>query len=104
MKIKYYYTEKVTIQEFAEKHDLTMIVAERKEKTPTRFYAGFEDCDIVERNLLISVHGNGDTENEAIRDYVRQISGKIIMYNRWDERANRKEIIVPTLLDYTPDE
>ena len=104
MKIERRLVEKFTIEEFAVEHDLTMEVVERSSsilKLPhmgedSRFYAHFKGAEVMERGMLSSSSGNGATEEEAIRDYARQISERRLAFNATSE-DNRVEIKVPSL-------
>lgn len=96
MKIEYHYIPTMTIEQFAEKHDLTMAIFERKGGHPSvRFYAHFKNAEVKDGSVLIGEHGNGPTEGEAIADYARKISGKRLVLNAYDEK--RLEIDVPGL-------
>lgn len=97
MKIIYSYVvpeEEMTLEEFADKHNLTMYVYERKNKNLPRFYARF-DAEVSEGRFLKSVFGEGDTPEEAIVDYIPQISQKLLVLNAYSR--SRKEIKVPKL-------
>jgi hypothetical protein len=85
-----------TLQEFAEKHDLVMRVIERGASRPShaeRYCAYFEHCEIKGAGVLIGVHGNGDTEDAAIEDYMRQISEKRLVVDAYQN--SRTEITAP---------
>lgn len=65
-----------TIQEFAERHDLTMQVYERTHaECPDKYYAKFANSDIVEGCCLLGAYGNGHTIKSAIAAYAERISG-----------------------------
>ena len=57
--------KRMTIEQFAEKHNLTMVVNERHSgcgnNTLPRFYARFENSDVSEGFLLYGKYGNGNT-------------------------------------------
>jgi hypothetical protein len=92
--------QKMTLEEFADCNGLVMEVREREssglEGTFPRYFACFQDCEIKEECVLISFHGDGNTEKEAIRNYARRISGMILVRNA--HRADRVELDVPILV------
>ena len=101
MKIKRYKLEKMSIEKFAEKHNLIMEVHERDNKNLPftcfgRFYAHFSNAEIKHGTcMLIGAFGNGNTEKEAIEDYAKEISNQILIIDAM--KHTRKEIIVPIL-------
>lgn len=98
MKIRRNYIKRQTLQEFAEEHDLTLVINERRdvaEDSPMRLYAKFEDCETKDGAILSSVYGNGSTEAAAALDYVSKISEKLLVFSAMTDK--RKEIQVPVL-------
>jgi len=102
MKIKRYFNEPhyITIEEFAEKHDLTMEVRERGFKYPNkdrymRFYAEFSNTWVENDGLLRGTYGNGATEEEAIEAYAGIIQNETLIVDPHEK--SRREIDVPTL-------
>lgn len=57
-----------------------------------RFSAQFVHCEIKGDGVLTSAYGSGRTPQNALDDYVKQISGKTIVLNEM------REFIVPTTL------
>lgn len=96
MKIERHFKDRMTIEEFAEKHDLIMEVYERDKGIATPFYARFKGAEIKDDGMLRSAHGNGYTEEEAINDYASEISEKVLVFGAYI--TNRKEIRVPILI------
>ena len=105
MKIKYNMIPEKTLSEFADEHDLVLEVNERSTETlqafrhlsnKDRFYTHFVDSEIKGIGVLISAFGNGETVDEAIEEYRKEISEKTLVVNAGS--ANRKEIKVPRLL------
>ena len=97
MNIERNYFIRMTITEFAEQHDLTMLITERSDPKPgERYYARFKNveypCDLHDTCRI----GNGDTEDEAIADYGAKISKKTI----WT--TTNKKIKVPELTHPCP--
>lgn len=65
------------LEAFADKHDLVMRIEERsKQSGLPRYYAHFENCEVAEDGALIGSFGNGNTPEEAMADYAREIEGK----------------------------
>lgn len=84
-----------TIEEFAEKHDLTMKVSERglHVRHPHLYYARFEGAEVKDGCILCSAYGNGHTPEEAIADYANEISGKLLVFGAFSDL--RREIQAP---------
>jgi hypothetical protein len=99
MKIIYERVPRTTLQDFVEKHNLSILVTERKNPADptTRFYARIPDSDVSDGHALLGVFGNGATEYEAIRNYVPEISGKRL-------KVEETYIDVPVLLPYASEE
>lgn len=98
MKIKRDMVERCTIEEFADRHGLVMEVHERNPiQFPflPRFFAYFSHAEIAERGCLVGTFGNGQTELDAIDDYARAISGKILAIDAYSK--DRRNIDVPIL-------
>ena len=91
----YVNTDPKTIEEFADHYRLTMEVRERSLSLHYlgRYMASFEDAEVKDGSVLISTFGNGDTPEEAISDYARQIEGKLMVIDAF--KPNRNEIWVP---------
>ncbi len=68
----------MTIQAFADEHDLTMEISERAyPDTPNhRFWASFKGVEVVKGKFLAGEHGNGAKPEDAVVDYVHCISEK----------------------------
>lgn len=95
MKIIYERVPVTTLQEFVDRHTLSILVTERENPSDpnTRFYARIPHSGVCENNALLGVYGNGATEYEAIRNYVPEISGKKI-------KVDNTYINVPVFLPY----
>lgn len=90
----------MTIEDFAEANRLTMEVRERKVPlgSPNRFYARFASSETKEYagdGILSGTYGSGATEAEAIADYAKEISLKLLVLDAW--KPTRREIEVPRL-------
>jgi len=94
MKIVRKTLDKISLEEFADKHGLTMIITERNDPSLPRFYAAFEGVEVVTGDgMLRAAYGNGQTEDEAIADYKHKISGEQITIDA--DTPKRQEIIAP---------
>jgi hypothetical protein len=85
----------IDIEVFADKHDLIMVVGERRSKELPTYYAYFKYTDFKGDGVLIGSFGNGETPDEAIDDYISIISNTTLVINGFKD--NRREIKVPTL-------
>ena len=101
MKIRYILQpESTTFGEFAEKNDLTMQVVEREHwqirTGRPRYYAEFVSAEVKIGNCLHGFYGEGDTAEEAIKDYYTgHIEGHNLIINATNPKT-RREIRVPT--------
>ena len=103
MKIEYHKIEGyhpndvVTLEEFCDRYKLVMEVHERSSPRLPRFYATIRGAEFKEReHFLTGLFGDGDTPQEAIDDYAKEISGKVMVLDAMF--SSRREIQVPTLL------
>lgn len=90
---------RITIERFAEEHDLVMQVQEPRSSAGSpglngQFRACFKGVEIAEDGMLCGVSACGPTEADAINAYANQISGKTIRL------YSGKRIKVPDLLGY----
>ena len=104
MKIELNVRETMGISEFAETHGLTMVVTERPPhiENVEKFYANFKNADVAVAGGRVSCFGNGDTPEEAIRNYAARISCKTLVINA--RKDVEKRIEVPKLTYDIPDE
>lgn len=84
-------TKQMTLTEFAEIHDLTLVVNTYDWGIATRF----KHAEIKEGSLLCSEFGKGQTEEASLKDYLFRISEKLMVINSMTE--DRKLIDVPQL-------
>lgn len=102
MKIERENRAEVRLQDFADKHGLTMRVTEyASPPREFRFAASFKGADVSEPGVLIGLYGDGHTELEAIADYAKRISRVGIVVDAMT--PNRREIYTPTFFPYTPE-
>jgi len=87
-------SQAVTLEEFADRHGLVMEVRERVgcSRDFPRFYASFHRAEVKEGGLLVSFAGNGDSEEEAIREYARRLDGKLLVLDATSPA--RRDIVV----------
>lgn len=64
-----------------------------------RWCAHFENCDIMEENMLRGAHGNSDSPEKAIEDYLSMVRGKRIVFHAHNKEF-RREYVVPANLEY----
>lgn len=94
MKIERYETKAMTIEEFAEKNNLTMVIHKEDESIGylPEYIAHFKDVKVG----LFQFQGNGKTEEEAIANYARNISfWRVVLH---PETKDECEIEVPRLI------
>lgn len=93
--------ERCTIEEFADKHGLKMVIEERSKSDWCRadnfkqFYAHFDGCSLAERGMQIGMFGDGNTHEEAIANYAEEISGKTLIIGC---ALKGKRVSVPIIL------
>jgi hypothetical protein len=97
MKIERQVIPEMTIQEFADKHELTMRVNERPKPigSPDRFYASFVGAEIMDGGCLVGMFGDGATEEDAITAYARRIELRTLVIDAMG--SSRRAIPVPRL-------
>ena len=61
-----------------------------------RFVTDFENAEIGEDGILRGAFGTGVTPEQSMADYARQISGKRLIFNAYDDKR-RVEALVPAL-------
>lgn len=88
MKVTIERVNRLTLEEFANKHGLEMVVTER---TNGSFYASFRRFLVKEGCMRRGVYGDGKTPEEAIKNYAPQISQHVIV-------DDNREILVPCLI------
>lgn len=90
--------EEMTIDEFADIHNLTMQITERKVpyNSSMRYSAHFESTEVKEGCCLTGVYGNGNTIREAEINYAEKIELMMIVINAMT--GKRREIDVPRLI------
>lgn len=93
-------SSQMSIEEFAEKYDLTMEVhdlgPDNIPRRGFRYYVIFSNAKIVQEGLwLVSKSGKGNSQEEAIADYTTQINNNILVLNAHDKE--RHTIKIPRL-------
>jgi hypothetical protein len=91
MKVIRDYGEEMTLEEFADKYDLTLVI-KRRRRSEERFgayYASFDRVEIKRGSILEGTFGNGPTPRDAVCDYARLISDERLVYNAYDNEKRR---------------
>lgn len=99
MKIERELIERISLAEFADRHDLVLTVTERSTQRiegVERFFARFRRVDITDGAVLTGAFGNGNTEDEAIANYAARISEQRLVVDAFKE-DKRREIMSPKL-------
>jgi hypothetical protein len=82
-------------ENFAKKHDLVLVIKERPVvRGLSRYYAYFENTELMENGCLVGAFGNGQTKDDAISDYARRILGYRLVVNA-SSKTDRREIQCP---------
>lgn len=102
MKIQYHYIEGyhpndvVTLEDFCDRYKLVLEVHERSSPRLPRFYATIRGAEFKEgEHFLSSLFGDGDSPFNAIVDYAKEISKKVMVLDAMI--SSRREIQVPLL-------
>lgn len=88
--------KRTTLEEFADQHELVMEISERDTvayPSLPRYFACFQHCELKCDGMLIGAYGNGDTPEEAMKDYAKRISGKALAF--FDPDQGRHDLQVP---------
>ncbi len=84
----------MSLEQFADAHNLTMKVHERSIVSGLpRYTASFEGVEVMENGILTSSYGNGSSPEEAIADYAERISGRRLAHNAY--RSDRSNFEAP---------
>jgi len=75
------------------------LVLRRYANQDSRWTAQIESCEVKENGVLKGSYGDGKTPEEAISDYMNQISGKCLVLRARSD--SRREFTVPTSVFYT---
>lgn len=100
MKIERTEIEKMTIQEFAERNDLTMVIEERNvlANSSSRYSAQFKYSELRHGGCMLkSAYGCGPTEDRAIENCAKEIDCGMLILHAMD-KSKRREIQVPRLI------
>ena len=89
-----------SFEEFANRHGLELVVHERVldagllRRKVERYYANFRDVDVKRGSILLGMSGNGNTPDEAIKDYAGILLGKRLVY-RASNPQRRRDFVAP---------
>jgi hypothetical protein len=104
MKVTIEYAEETTLEDFADKHGLELLVTETARPCGNyQFHARFTDQFYPRDRTLCYTEmyfGWGQTADEAIKDFVSKISGGLIWMSAptKKDKENLKSITVPRLV------
>lgn len=83
-----YKLNKQKLSDFAATHGLEMQIWDRgKNCSYERYSANFAECEVVHGGVLSSESGQGYTIREAIKDYKKRISGKLLNLGGFTQRT-----------------
>ena len=94
--IRSYGNEPTDFVEFADKHNLDLKMGI---DVSGNFYCSFVNAEYKDGVVLVSSSGRGETEEEAIKNYAKEISRKLLVIDAYT--SSRREIQVP-VLSYNP--
>ena len=101
MKVRTTSQPRATLEEFADRHNLVMEVKERPLDCQHhgKYTASFERAETTTpgSRILTGAYGDGETPEDAMRDYGQEISGKILVVNAWGD--GRRELDVPIIVE-----
>jgi hypothetical protein len=89
---------RLSLEKFGDTYGLTLRITEREGgdiPTIPRWYARFDDVEVIRKGMLHSVWGAGDTIREAIEHFVENISNERIAIRATS--PDRREVRVPKL-------
>lgn len=84
------------ITEFEKEIKREVVITERRARNLPKYYASFENSEVMSAGMLCGVYGNGATMDEAIQDYCEIISKKEVTFDAYS--SSREEIEMPTLI------
>lgn len=94
MKINRNTLKRPTLEEFADKHDLTLEIGERpKEYGLPRYFAYLKDVYLDEGCVVVGTSGNGDDEQSAVQDYVKRLNGQLLTIRPFDPSRRKKTVV-----------
>ena len=88
----------MTLEKFADEHDLEFEINERNvpKNDPMRFYVNFKGAWISEPGVFCGASGDGNTKEEAIKNYKNRISNSCLVFH--PNCSNEKRIHVPHII------
>lgn len=86
------------IIDFEQELGMELIVNERpKSANLPRYYVSFEHIEVKEGSMLIGTSGNGETIDDALENYCKEIETKRIVLFAYDS-DKRREVECPKLI------
>ena len=97
MKIERELVPRMMLAQFADQYGLIMEIHERETEygRHERYFCYFKRAEVKDGSILCSTAGDGDTEDEAMADYARNVSCKLLVINAYGK--DRREILTPIL-------
>lgn len=85
------------ILDFEKELDLELVVNERPKSynLPT-YWVSFEYAEVMDNGMLCGAFGNGNTIDEALQDYCKEIETKRMALHACSDK--RREIVCPKLI------
>lgn len=84
------------ITEYAKDLGVDLCIVERPPGWGARFFAYFQHTEEKRGHCLAGISGDGSTPDEAIAEYAKQISGKLMIINAFSDK--RQEVPFPKLV------
>ena len=85
------------ILELEKELGIELVMNERNHRLGLKkFYVSFPRLESMEGSCLISYSGNGETMDEALKDYAEQLSCRRIVIDAY--KSERKEIELPKIV------
>lgn len=80
-------------EDFAAIYDLTVVILQSEYPHYGKYYARFDDIETKDGVLLTSETGHGDTPEDAVVNYIKNIAGKLLVKNAY--QSCRMEFLAP---------
>ena len=89
--------ETVELLEYEKRMPTELVINERRDEELDRYYVSFENCDMEGDGVLIGAIGNGDTMDQALKNYCERIELETIIFFALD-KTKRTSYQVPRLI------
>lgn len=92
--------DRINIEDFANEYNLTMLVSERDMAAQAlgmlKYTAKFKGVEVKKGLTLEGAYGNGETPEQAIKNYCKHISGQWLVVNAYGK--DRMTVYAPHLM------